>query len=47
MKLMEMGGRKEIILERKDTSLIISEILLERTTTSMNNPSLKRDTMYR
>jgi hypothetical protein len=33
MKLMEMGGREEILLERETTSLI--------------NPLLKRATIYR
>jgi hypothetical protein len=47
MKLMEMGGREEILLERETTSLIILEILPERIATSPINPSLKRDTMYR
>jgi hypothetical protein len=43
MKFMEMGGREEILLERKATSLIN----LERIATSLINPSLKRATIYR
>ena len=47
MKFMEMGGREEILLERETTSLIIQEILPEMIATSLINPSLKRDSMYR
>jgi hypothetical protein len=46
-KLMKMGGREEILLERETTSLIISKILPEMIATSFINLSLKRDTMYR
>jgi hypothetical protein len=44
MKLMEMGGREEILLERETISLII---LPESVTTSLINPSLKRATICR
>jgi hypothetical protein len=47
MKLMEMGGREKILLEREAASLIISEILPEMIATSSINPSLKRATIYR
>jgi hypothetical protein len=41
---MEMGGREEILLERETINLII---LPESVATSLINPSLKRDTIYR
>jgi hypothetical protein len=44
IKLMEMGGRDEILLERETISLIIPP---ESVATSLINPSLKRDTIYR
>jgi hypothetical protein len=44
MKLMEMGGREEILLERESINLII---LLEGVTTNLINPSLERDTICR
>jgi hypothetical protein len=44
IKLMEMGGREEILLERETISLII---LQESVATSVINPSMKRDTIYR
>jgi hypothetical protein len=44
MKLMEMGGREEILLERETISLIM---LPESVTTTMIIPSLKRDTICR
>jgi hypothetical protein len=44
MKLMEMGGREEILLERATISLIIMH---EGVTTSLINPSLEMDTICR
>jgi hypothetical protein len=44
IKLMEMGGREEILLERETISLII---LPESVATSLINPSLKRATICR
>jgi hypothetical protein len=44
MKLMEMGRRDEIMLERETTSLVI---ILEGVTTILINPSLKRDNVCR
>jgi hypothetical protein len=42
IKLMEMGGREKILLERETISLIIPP---ESVATSLINPSLKRDTI--
>jgi hypothetical protein len=42
MKLMEMGGREEILLERETISLFI---LPESVATSLISPSMKRDTI--
>jgi len=47
MKLMEMCGREEILLERETASPIIPKIPHERIDTSFINPSLKWDSMYR
>jgi hypothetical protein len=47
MKLMEMGGREEILLKGVSTITIILEILPERMATSSINPSLKRATTCR
>jgi hypothetical protein len=47
MKLMEMGGREEILLERISTILIIQGIMPEVIATSSINPSLKRTIIYR
>jgi hypothetical protein len=47
MKLMEMGGREEILLERISATLIMQGILPEVTTPSSINPSLKGDTICR
>jgi hypothetical protein len=47
MKLMKMGGREEILLERETIGLIILVILLESMATSLINPSMKRTMMYR
>jgi hypothetical protein len=47
MKLMEMGGREEILLKREATIMIIQEISPKRIATSSINPSLKRDTICR
>jgi hypothetical protein len=44
MKLMEMGGREEILLERETISPII---LLESVATTLINPFLKRATICR
>jgi hypothetical protein len=44
IKLMEMGGREEILLERETISPII---LPESVATSLINPSLKRATICR
>jgi hypothetical protein len=44
IKLMEMGGREKILLERETINLVI---LPESVSTSLINPSLKRDTIYR
>jgi hypothetical protein len=44
IKLMEMGGREEILLERETT---ISIIPPESIATSLINPSLKRATICR
>jgi len=43
IKIMEMGGREEILLEKETISLII---LPESVATSMINPFMKRDTIY-
>jgi hypothetical protein len=42
-----MGGREKIMLEKETTRLIILKILPERVATSLINPSLNRDTMYK
>jgi hypothetical protein len=42
IKLMEIDGREEILLERETISLIIPP---ESVTTSLINPSLKRATI--
>jgi hypothetical protein len=47
MKLMEMGGREEILLERISTTLIMQGILPEVIDTSLINPSLKGATICR
>jgi hypothetical protein len=44
IKLMKMGGREEILLEREP---IILAILLESVATRMINPSLKGATICR
>jgi hypothetical protein len=44
IKLMKMGGREEILLERKT---INSTILLESVATRLINPSLKEATICR
>jgi hypothetical protein len=44
MKLMEMGGREEIMME---IETIIPIILLESVDRSLINPFLKRDTIHR
>jgi hypothetical protein len=44
IKLMETGGREEVLLERKTISLIIPP---ETVATSLINPSMKRATIYR
>jgi hypothetical protein len=46
-KLMEMGGREEILLERKTTSLSIPNNLLEMKATSLIQPLLNRIIVYR
>jgi hypothetical protein len=47
MKLMEMGGMEEILLERETTILTILKILPKGKYIRPINPSLKRDTMYK
>jgi hypothetical protein len=47
MRLMEMGGREEILLEIISTTLIIQGIMLEVIATRSINPSLKRTIIYR
>jgi hypothetical protein len=47
MKLMEMGGREEILLERISTTMIIHGIPPEVMATTLINPSLKRTIIYR
>jgi hypothetical protein len=47
MKLMEMGGREEILLERISTTLIMQGIFLEVISTSSINPYLKGATIRR
>jgi hypothetical protein len=47
MKLMEMGGREEIMLERISATLIIHRIFPEVIATSSINPSLKGATICR
>jgi hypothetical protein len=42
MKLMKMGGREEILLERETAILMIPKILPEVIATSLINPSMKR-----
>jgi hypothetical protein len=44
IKLMEMGGREKIMLERETIILIIPP---KSVATSLINPSLKRDTIYK
>jgi hypothetical protein len=44
MKLMDMGVREEILLEREIVNLII---LPRSVTTSLINPSMKRTIIYR
>jgi hypothetical protein len=44
IKLMKMGGREEIMLERETISLII---LPESVATRLINPSMKGDTIHR
>jgi hypothetical protein len=46
-KIMDMGGREEILMERESAILIIQEILLLVISTSPFNPSLNRTTLYR
>jgi hypothetical protein len=46
-KIMNMGGRDEILLERKTTILMIPKISLEVTSTSLINPYLKRVSICR
>ena len=45
MKLMEMGGREEILLEIISATLIMQGILPEVIDTSLINPSLKGATI--
>jgi hypothetical protein len=45
MRLMEMGGREEILLERIPTTLIMQGISPEMISTRSINPSLKGDTI--
>ena len=47
MKLMEMGGREEILLERISATVIMQGILPEVIATSLINQSLKGDTICR
>jgi hypothetical protein len=47
MKLMEMGGREEILLEKMSATLIMQGILPEMIVTRSINPSLKGATIYR
>ena len=47
MKLMEIGGREEILRERIFTTCIIQGILPKVIATSSINPSLKRTIVYR
>jgi hypothetical protein len=47
MKLMEMGGREEILLEGISATLIIQRIMPEVIAISSINPSLKRIIVYR
>jgi len=44
IKLMDIGGREEIMLEIETINLII---LPKSVTTSLVNPSMKRDTICR
>jgi hypothetical protein len=47
IKLMEMDGREEILLERISVTVIMQGILLEVIATSLINPSLKAATICR
>jgi len=47
MKLIEMGGREEILLEGISTTLIIQGILPEVIATISVNLSMKRIIIYR
>jgi hypothetical protein len=47
IKLMDMGGREEILLERISATVIMQGIFLEVISTSLINPSLKGDTICR
>jgi hypothetical protein len=45
MKLMEMGGKEEILLEKISSIVIMQGILPEVIATILINPSLKGDTI--
>ena len=47
IKLMDMGGREKILLERISSIVIMQGILLEVRATSLINPSLKGATICR
>jgi len=47
MKLMEIGGREEILLERISATLIIQGIMPEVIATNSIIPSMNRTIMYR
>jgi hypothetical protein len=47
MKLVEMGGREEILLEITFTIMIMQGIMLEVIATILINPSMKGDTICR